>query len=351
MADAPANAPAPTPGDTPAVPPAAPAELARAVLRAEAAAISAVPLDDDAFARAARLIAGASGSVVVAGLGKSGLIGAKLSATFASTGAPSHFLHPVEAMHGDLGRVRQGDVLLALSYSGETEELVTLAEVLAPDGVPTIAIVGPLRSRLARSAAAALSVGDVAEACPHNLAPTASTTAMLALGDALALAVMSLRGFSADDFAKRHPGGGLGKLLRPVTEAMRFRVGENLTPAPLGVSVEQAFRDSGQAAEGAGLRRPGAVLVVDAAGKLAGLATDGDLRRALLDTGPSAWAGPIDAVMTANPSTLADTALVRDAVHLVRTKRFDEAPVVDAQGHPVGLIDVQDLAALKVIAG
>ncbi|MEM7682985.1 MAG: KpsF/GutQ family sugar-phosphate isomerase [Planctomycetota bacterium] len=346
-------APPPAPPGADATP-ARSADFARAVLRAEADAIAAVPVDDAVFGRAVELVGRVTqdaGALVVAGLGKSGLVGAKLSATFASTGTPSHFLHPVEAMHGDLGRVRKNDVLLALSYSGETEELVALVDVLAQDAVPTLAIVGPLNSRLGRSAAAALSVGDVAEACPHNLAPTASTTAMLALGDALALAVMDRRGFSADDFAKRHPGGGLGRLLRPVTDAMRFRVGENLTPAPLGATVEQAFRDAGRAAEDAGLRRPGAVLVVNAQGKLAGLATDGDLRRALLETGPVAWTGPIDAIMTPGPSTLSDTALVRDAVHLVRTKRFDEAPVVDDQGKPVGLIDVQDLAALKVIAG
>ena len=278
------------------MPPAEPADnpdlaLARAVMKAEAAAVAAVPLDAG-FARAVTLLAECAGHVVVAGLGKSGLIGAKISATLASTGTPSHVVHPVEAMHGDLGRVRREDVLLALSYSGETEEVVALADVLAADGVPTVAIVGPAQSRLARTSAAAVVLGDLNEACPHNLAPTASTTAMLAVGDALAMCVSARRGFSADDFAKHHPGGGLGRLLMPVVEAMRFRVGDNLTPVPRGATVAEAFAAGGKLAEDKGLRRPGAVLVVDDQGKLAGLATDGDLRRSLIDHGPDAWGRP-----------------------------------------------------------
>ncbi len=346
--------------------------FARRVLDAEAEAVRRIVVDEH-FDRAVRLVVdavAAGGSLVVSGLGKSGLIGQKLSATFSSTGTPSHFLHPVEALHGDLGRVRRGDAVLMLSYSGNTEELVTLAELLRQDGIPLVALTGapgsaPGRkpgdshppalsapaSGLARNATVTLSVGDITEACPLELAPTSSTTAMLALGDALALAVCRARAFTADDFQKFHPGGGLGRQLTPVVEAMRFKVGQNLRPVGMDSRVDEAYSFATGAATQAGLRRPGALLVVDDAGKLAGILTDGDLRKAFIDRGASAWTGPLDAIMTRTPTTLPDTALVRDAVHVVREKRFDEIPIVDAEGRPVGLIDVQDLAALKVIEG
>ena len=335
------------------------AAFARRVLDAEAAAIGQIPLDAD-FDRAVALVTEAGrrgGSVVVSGLGKSGLVGAKLSATLASTGTPSHFLHPVEAMHGDLGRVRRGDVVLLLSYTGNTEEVVTLAELLRADGVPLIALAGKAGGALGRAADALLSVGDVTEACPLALAPTSSSTAMLALGDALALSVSRARAFTADDFQKFHPGGGLGRQLTPVVEAMRFHARDHANgPANLplirpGTAVKDAYAAAERFAKDSGLRRPGALLVADADAPLAGIVTDGDLRTALIRTGPRVWAGPIDGVMTAGPTTLPDTAVVRDAVHVVRTKRFDEIPVVDGEGRPVGLIDVQDLAALKVIEG
>lgn len=326
------------------------AAFAQTVLDAERDAIGHIALDGQ-FGAAVELLVQLKGSLVVSGVGKSGLIGAKLSATFASTGTPSHFLHPVEAMHGDLGRVRKDDAVLLLSYGGGTEEVVTLAMLLHQDGVPTIALVGRAASELGRLATVALPVGDVTEACPHNLAPTASTTAMLALGDALALAVMRQRNFSADDFHKFHPGGGLGRQLMPVIQAMRFKCGENLQPIPRGTNVKAAYALAEKTAKDSGLRRPGALIVVDEAGKLAGLVTDGDLRSALIEQGPDVWLGPIDTIMTANPTTLPQDALVRDAVHIVRKHRFDEVPIVDAHGMPVGLIDVQDLASLKVIEG
>lgn len=324
--------------------------FAQSVLDAERDAIGHIALDDQ-FEAAADLVANLNGSLVVSGVGKSGLIGAKLSATFASTGTPSHFLHPVEAMHGDLGRVRKDDAVLLLSYGGGTEEVVTLAMLLKQDGVPTIALVGRAASELGRLATVALPVGDVTEACPHNLAPTASTTAMLALGDALALAVMRQRDFSADDFHKFHPGGGLGRQLMPVVQAMRFKVGDNLQPIAQGTPVQEAYAQAERAAKDSGLRRPGALLVVDGSGLLAGFVTDGDLRSALIKRGPDVWTGAIDAIMTSRPTTLPHDALVRDAVHIVRKHRFDEVPIVDETGMPVGLIDVQDLASLKVIEG
>jgi len=311
------------------------------------------PADADADAAAgpgADTEAG-GGHLVVSGLGKSGQVGQKMSATFASTGTPSHFLHPTEAMHGDLGRIRAGDVVLTLSFGGGTDEILTLVHLLKQDAVPVIAIVGPSDSELARAADHAMPIGDVTEACPLRLAPSASTTAMLALGDALALAVSRARQFSVDAFKKFHPGGGLGRQLTPVTEAMRFKAGQNLPLIPRGQTIAQAYDQAERYAQSTGLRRPGALLVVESDGRLAGLFTDGDLRTALIKQGPGVWEGPVDEVMTAEPSTLDDAALVRDAVQLVRARRFDEIPVVDQTHHPLGLIDVQDLAAMKVIEG
>ncbi|MEM9419592.1 MAG: KpsF/GutQ family sugar-phosphate isomerase [Planctomycetota bacterium] len=338
------------------------AAFAREVLDAEADAIRRIEIGPS-FKAAVQLVLDATstgsaetpggGSLVVSGLGKSGLIGQKLSATFSSTGTPSHFLHPVEAMHGDLGRIRRGDAVLLLSFGGNTEELVTLAELLKQDGVPMIALTkndGP-GNGLARQATVTLPVGDITEACPHELAPTSSTTAMLALGDALALAVSRARRFTADDFQKFHPGGGLGRQLTPVVEAMRFTAGQNLSLIALGTVVQDAYASAEQHAKDSGLRRPGALLIVHPDGTLAGIVTDGDLRTALIRSGPQVWSEPIDQIMTSSPTMLPDTALVRDAVHIVREKRFDEIPVVAADGKPVGLIDVQDLAALKVIEG
>ncbi len=333
------------------------AAYAREVLRVEAEAIGRIEITP-AFDQAIGLILEATasadgqrreaggGTVVVSGLGKSGLIGQKISATLASTGTPSHFLHPTEALHGDLGRVRRGDVVLILSFGGSTEEVVTLATILKQDRVPVIAIVGQDQSDLARLATVVLCVGDVTEACPLNLAPTASTTAMLALGDALAMAVSRRRSFSVDDFRKVHPGGVLGRKLMPVVDAMRFRADQNLPLVPVSATVAQAI---GAEVPSAGARRAGAVLVVDASGKLAGIFTDGDLRRLLIREGYDGLNQPISGVMTANPRRLTDANLVRDAVQMVREYRIDELPVVDAQGRPLGLLDVQDLIALKVI--
>ncbi|XAM00983.1 KpsF/GutQ family sugar-phosphate isomerase [Phycisphaeraceae bacterium D3-23] len=332
------------------------AAFAQTVLDAERDAIGHIRLDGQ-FDQAVELVKTLGGSLVISGLGKSGLIGQKLSATFASTGTPSHFLHPVEAMHGDLGRVRRGDAVLLLSFGGGTEEVVTLAMLLKQDNIKTIALVGKPGSELGRLCDVTLTVGDVTEACPHNLAPTASTTATMALGDALALSVMRARNFSATDFKKYHPGGGLGKQMMPVTQAMRFKCSApgisegNLRTITRGTAMSVAYAQAEQAAKDSGLRRPGALLVVDDAGKLVGFVTDGDLRTALIQRGPEVWESPIDAIMTKNPTTLPQDALVRDAVHIVREHRFDEIPVVATDGKPVGLIDVQDLAALKVIEG
>jgi arabinose-5-phosphate isomerase len=324
----------------------------RSVLKAESEAVGSVSdhISAEELDRAVALMlkcAEAGGSILVAGVGKSGLIGRKISATLASLGVPSHDIHPTEAMHGDLGRISPADVVLALSFSGETEELVTLASVLKQDGIPIISITGGTRGNgggaLARLASVALHLGKITEASDLALAPTCSTTATLALGDALALTIARRRAFTADDFARRHPGGSLGGLLRPVVDVLRFRVGENLPVVSESTTVDEALRQADS-----GGRRPGALLVTDADGAVSGIFTDGDLRRLVMRT-PDELSRPMGEVMTRSPQTLRSDALVRDAVRMVREFRQDEIPVVDEAGGPVGLLDVQDLIALRVV--
>ncbi|MFK7958914.1 MAG: SIS domain-containing protein [Phycisphaerales bacterium] len=300
----------------------------------------------DAWRRAVDLIVASTGHVVVSGMGKSGLVGAKISATFSSLGQPSNVLHPAEAVHGDLGRVRRGDVVILLSYSGETAEVVDLGLILKTDGVPTIGMSRSDDSSLARASTVHLALGDVSEACPHQLAPTASTTAQLAAGDALALAASRRRNFTADDFHRSHPGGMLGAGLRRITELLRFRAGVNLAVLPARGTVRAAL-DAAKPADDAA-RRAGAILLVDEDGRLAGLFTDGDLRRLVVrDAG--ALDRPVTEVMTPQPKHLTSASLVRDAERLVREHRVDEIPVVDEDGRPLGMIDVQDLIAMKIV--
>jgi arabinose-5-phosphate isomerase len=318
---------------------------------------SALRAEKDAIERVATMVSAASadwtaaidllatcdGHVVVSGMGKSGLIGAKISATLSSLGRPSHTLHPAEAVHGDLGRIRRGDIALLLSYSGETEEIVALASILRADEVPCIGISRDGSGSLGRLCQAHIALGDVTEACPLQLAPTASTTAMLAVGDALALAASRRRDFDSDAFHRHHPGGMLGAGLRPIIEILRFKVGENVAVASDSGSVEQAL-----AAAGSG-RRTGAILLVNASGALSGIFTDGDLRRLVNADGAEGLSRPIRDVMTADPGHLNADSLVQDAVRLVRERRVDEIPVIDAKGHPVGILDVQDLIAMKAV--
>ena len=308
-----------------------------------AARVAAGGAEARGFAAALDLLERCEGSLVVSGMGKSGLVGAKISATFASLGQPSLFVHPTEAAHGDLGRVRRGDMALLLSYSGETEEVLALASLLKADGVERIGVSKSDRSGLAGACDRHVALGDIEEACPLNLAPTASTTAMLAAGDALALALARRRNFQADDFHRMHPGGMLGTGLRPVLEVVRFRVGRNLPCVPMQGTLAEALRAAGDG------RRAGALVVVDGEGRLTGLVTDGDVRRLVNSRGAGALALPVTECMTRHPRTLPAEALVRDAVRLMRELRVDELPVVDAQGRPLGLLDVQDLVALKVV--
>ena len=289
------------------------------------------------------LLEGCRGHVVVSGMGKSGLIGAKISASLSSLGQPSHFVHPAEAVHGDLGSIRSDDVVLLLSWSGETQEVVALASILKMDGIPTIGMSGKAKSSLARTASVHIDLGDITEACPLQLAPTASTTLTLAVGDALALALAQRRDFGKDDFHKHHPGGMLGAGLRPVTEVLRFRVGHNLAAVPDTSSVRDALRAAGEG------RRAGAIVLVDQVGRLSGIFTDGDLRRHVNGGTLAVLEAPIAGVMTRHPTTLSVDSLVRDAVQLIQEKRLDEIPVVDHDGKPVGLVDVQDLIAMRVV--
>jgi arabinose-5-phosphate isomerase len=315
------------------------------ILLAEADAVAAVAdcLDSE-FTKAVMQIAKCEGSIVVSGVGKSGLIGRKISATLASTGTSSHFMHPTEAMHGDFGSVKENDTLILLSFSGQTDEVVALAAVARQVNLPVISMTGTIHGRLAKLAAIQLTVGDITEACPHQLAPTASTTAMLALGDALALCVSRERKFTAADFYRRHPDGGLGKLMLPLGDAVRFRVGKNLPVVSDALTVKQVLTEIDQEQ-----RRVGATLLIDDDGKLTGIFTDADFRRLISQQGVAALDSAIADQMTRRPKVLFENDLVRDAVQVMLEKRIDEIPLVDDAGKPTGLIDVQDLIALGVM--
>jgi arabinose-5-phosphate isomerase len=268
-------------------------------------------------------------------------------------------VHPSEAAHGDLGRFRPTDTVIALSFSGETDEVVNLAAVLKQDGLPVIAITrgrctdakkrkndeGDGPSSLERLATVTLGIGVEEEAGGLGYAaPTTSTTAMLAVGDALALAVARRRRFTDEEFAKRHPGGALGGLLRPVTEMLRFRVGDNCPLIPQTVSVREALERAAEVG-----RRPGAILLIEGgSGRLTGIFTDGDLRRLILRDAAE-LARPVEQVMTRHPKTLPSASLLRDAVKMFRECRQDEIPVVDEGGRPVGILDVQDLVAMRLV--
>lgn len=325
--------------------------FARQIMRDEAQAIerTAAALGPG-FAQAVELIcacAQAGGTVLISGLGKSGLIGSKISASMASLGIPSHHVHPTEAAHGDLGRFRSQDLAICLSHSGETDEIVGLASTLRQDGIRVIAITrgGPAPNALERNADVAISTHVEGEAGGgFSLAPTNSTTVTLAIGDALALCAARRRAFTDADFYRRHPGGQLGGFLRPVVELLRFKAGENLPVVDAGLTVTEALAVASRVE-----RRPGALLVVAPdTRRLVGIFTDSDLRR-LVVKDPDALGRPIDDVMTPSPRTLDHTALARDAVRMVREHRQDEIPVVDADEHPIGLLDVQDLIAMKLV--
>ena len=305
------------------------------MLETEISAVAALQSRlDDAFVESCRLLRNCKGRVVVTGMGKSGHIGAKISATLASTGTPSFFLHPAEASHGDIGMITADDVVIAISNSGETAELVTILPVLKRLGVAMIAMTGRLQSTLARTATAVLDVGVPEEACPHNLAPTASTTAALAMGDALAVAVLEARGFTEEDFARSHPGGSLGRrLLLHVEDVMR--TGDQL-PA---VSPETTLRDGLLEMSRKGL---GMTAIVDTQRRVVGIYTDGDLRRTL-DQPVDIRALRMHEVMTPNPKTIGSRVLAAEAVHMMESLRITQLLVVDEANVLIGALNVHDL--------
>ncbi len=310
---------------------------ARMILDTESRAIAAVrDRLDESFLRALDLIEACRGQVVVTGVGKSGLIAQKVSATLASTGTPSFWLHATEAFHGDLGRIRDRDLVLALSHSGETEDVVRLIPLLRRLGVPLVAITADPGSRLGREADIVLPLGRLDEACPMGLAPTSSTTATLALGDALALAASRRKDFTREEYALFHRGGALGRKLLTVGEIMRK--GEMLPVVGPDVSVRRSLSRT----PGPDGRLSGAVLVVDGDGRLLGIFTDGDLRRHV-EEGTEFLEGPVSAVMTPNPKTVRTDMLVAEAQRLMQRHQIDEVPVLDAEDRPVGILDIQDL--------
>ncbi len=315
--------------------------MAREALDIEASALLAMKNRlDDRFVQAAALILGASGRVVVTGMGKSGHVGTKIAATLASTGTPAMFMHPGEASHGDLGMIQAGDVVLGLSNSGESDELVAILPVIKRLGVPLIAMTGGLQSSLARHANVVLDTGVAKEACPLNLAPTASTTAQMAMGDALAVALLDARGFKPEDFARSHPGGSLGRrLLTHVSDIMRK--GDDVPR----VAPEASFTELMQEMSRKGL---GATSVVNAQGQVLGIFTDGDLRR-LIEKGQDLRQLKASDVMHANPRTLRDDALAAEAADLMEAHRITSVLVVNAQGELVGAINTNDLMRAKVI--
>jgi arabinose-5-phosphate isomerase len=312
----------------------------RQVLQQEARAVLELAQRlDKAFCRAADLIFHCQGSVIVTGMGKAGLVGQKIVATLASTGTPSHWLHPAEAVHGDLGRIRPCDVVLVLSQSGETEEIVRLLPSLRALGPPIIAVTGDLASTLGRAASVVIDLGSLEEACPLGLAPTTSSTAMLAVGDALALVVSRMRGFHREDFARFHPAGSLGRKLSKVDDHLRplaqCRVArEDMTVREVFVRLSTPGR------------RTGAIMLVDQSGRLAGIFTDSDLARLFERRRDRELDATIREVMTSNPVTIPLGSPMTEAVAILAQRKISELPVVDEQGRPAGLIDVTDVVGL-----
>ncbi len=308
---------------------------ARTVLQIEAEAIRRLlPRVDRAFIHAVELIIACEGRVVITGMGKPGIIGQKLSATLASTGPRSLWMHPGEAVHGDLGRVTKHDLIIALSNSGETPELTQLLPIIKQIGARLIALTGGVRSTLARHSDVVIDVSVTREACSMNLAPTASTTALLAMCDALAVVAAERRGFRERDFALFHPGGQLGRrLLLRVQDLMRTG------PAHPVVRERTLVKDVVLAITKA---RAGCASVVDGAGRLLGIFTDGDLRRHL-ESSPNLALMRVGEVMGRHPKTIAADRLAAEAIRVLREHKIDELVVVDARRRPVGLLDVQDL--------
>ncbi len=307
------------------------------VSEGQAVIASAAALSSEAV-RAAELTANCEGSLIVTGVGKAGLVGQKLVATLASTGTPAHFLHPSEAVHGDLGRVRESDLVWAISNSGCSEEVVRIASHLREHSSGLIAITASADNPLAAAADCVVAIGRHDEACPHGLAPTSSTAVMMAVGDGIAMLASRLRCFTAQDFSRFHPGGSLGRKLTDVDQIMRPL--DACRIAPTGTTIRQAMVATSKTG-----RRSGAVMLVDDQGRLAGLFTDSDLARLLENREEDAFDEPIESRMTRDPTTAHSRSLLREAVATMSHRRISELPVIDDERHPVGMLDVTDLVA------
>ena len=316
-------------------------DLARQVLQIEADAVRAlIERIDQRFLNAVELIASRKGRVVVSGMGKSGHIARKIASTLASTGTPAYFVHPAEASHGDLGMIEHGDIFIAISYSGASDELLQIVPLIKRRGAKLIAMTGKTDSALARDADVHLDAAVAQEACPHNLAPTASTTAALALGDALAVALLDKRGFSADDFARSHPRGQLPRqALVHIADVMRH--GDGVARVATGVGALEAIAEMTRG-------RMGMTAVVDEKNRVRGIFTDGDLRRALEKRVDFA-AARIDDVMTPRPRTIRAEALAVEAVQIMESQKVNQLLVVDERGILVGALNMHDLFRAKVI--
>lgn len=314
--------------------------IARDVLRAEASAIErCVEGASPAIVDAAERIAACSGSVIVTGIGKAGLIGQKIVATLASTGSPAHFLHPSEAIHGDLGRVGKNDLVWVFSHSGRSEEVVRLLPSLKRMCQGTLATTETKQNPVGAWADCVISIGRVDEACTLGLAPSTSTTLMLATGDAVALLASRLRGFTAADFARFHPGGALGQKLSKVDRWMREK--KHCRIALQSASVREVLSQTTGST-----RRTGAVMLVDDQGRLVGIFTDSDLVRLLEMRNDAALDGRIDAVMTRNVQTVTSGTLLGDAIHVLAGRKISELPVLDNERRPIGLLDITDVVAI-----
>jgi len=316
-------------------------DLARKVLVIEADAVSALASRiDQSFLAALDLLLSCRVRVVVSGMGKSGHIARKIASTMASTGTPAFFVHPAEASHGDLGMITREDVVVALSYSGESDELLTIIPLIKRQGAKLIAITGNDASALAKEADVCLDARVSQEACPLNLAPTASTTAALALGDALAIALLDARGFGADDFARSHPGGSLGRrLLTHVSDVMR--TGDDVPQVAENASLVDALREMSR-------KRMGMTAIVDRSRRVVGIFTDGDLRRALERSSDLRAVALLD-LMTRNPRTIPAGKLAAEAVEMMERHKINQLLVVDDKGGLAGALNMHDLFRAKVI--
>ena len=308
---------------------------AREIILTESQALDQLARRIDAeFCRAIDLLFCCQGSVIVSGMGKAGLIGQKIAATLASTGTRSHFLHPGEAVHGDLGRIHRDDVVMILSQSGNTEEVTRLLPSLAQQQIKVIAVTGRTDSQLADAADVTIHLGPLQEACSLGLAPSTSTTAMLAVGDAMALVTSRMRQFRAEDFARFHPGGSLGHQLMKVEDGMRPI--EECRVASDHQTVREIIADPGPN------RRSGAVMLVGADGRLSGLFTDSDFRRLFEERQENALDGPICGVMTTTPITVPVGSMLTDAEAILAERKISELPVVNHASEPVGMVDITD---------